>query len=935
MYRSHSPAQSTTSASDDEEENLNKSTYFAAPDALTITPAQWSSRLQPFPLPSVSDAPSLSPTFRLPPEILIHILKHLHSSKDLYHALLVSRAWCECSVELLWYRPNFTRLSTLVKMMRVLSRQDQTFEYARFIRRLNFIYLGSEMTDSLLSRLANCTRLERLTLINCTSITDDALARVLPSCHNLVALDLTSVGDVTDRTVAMLAAATSKLQGINLGGCKKLTDASVLALAANCPLLRRVKLSGVELITDESISALARSCPLLLEIDLQNCKLITDASVRNIWTHLTMMREMKLLQCVELTDLAFPAPPRVDQQLPGPNPFPAYNAPALGSLPPLRITNMFEHLRMLDLTACSQITDDAIEGIISVAPKIRNLVLAKCSLLTDAAVESICKLEKHLHYLHLGHASAITDRSVRSLARSCTRLRYVDFANCTELTDMSVYELCSLQKLRRIGLVRVTNLTDQAIYALGDRHATLERIHLSYCDQITVTSIHFLLQKLPKVTHLSLTGIPSFRRPELQQFCRPPPQDFNTSQRAAFCVYSGRGVQELRQFLMELFTHVMDDTGSIDEDVQYERRYDTDYGHYDTEPGDADEEDDDDDDDDAEFYNNPNIVVTRGGYRADPPVVFRNYVPPTTGASASVPHPAAVSRELAMLRDRGSYPVPRSAVIVQPHPTSSQLAAGPSRRTRGGFGQQPIIEASTSPAPSDVASNQSGGTNESTGTAFFRTYADRPTSGGARNGVMTPDLVFAEIGHGRGADPGPSTTYSYPQNRAGTTSMNAAALYGMQPVAQAFANIHSGSTMTNGHRLPVVDRDVPMDYPDPRSILVDSSNSYQHGSGRGEASPPWTGSAHHHENETRSLSSSPTSRELQESIHSALGPQSGFFEGREGDGRGRSVKRSLRNTITAAEQYASSFFFGGRGSGGGHEGSGGPATSREADSHGH
>ena len=88
---------------------------------------------------------------------------------------------------------------------------------------------------------------------------------------------------------------------------------------------------------------------------------------------------------------------------------------------------------------------------------------------------------------------------------------------------MSVFELASLQKLRRIGLVRVNNLTDHAIYALAERHATLERIHLSYCDQITVMAIHFLLQKLPKLTHLSLTGIPAFRRTELQQFCRQPP----------------------------------------------------------------------------------------------------------------------------------------------------------------------------------------------------------------------------------------------------------------------------------------------------------------------------------------------------------------------------------------------------------------------------
>lgn len=95
--------------------------------------------------------------------------------------------------------------------------------------------------------------------------------------------------------------------------------------------------------------------------------------------------------------------------------------------------------------------------------------------------------------------------------------------DCLQLTDMSVFELSALPKLRRIGLVRVSNLTDQAIYALGERHSTLERIHLSYCDQITVLAIHFLLQKLPKLTHLSLTGIPAFRRSELQQFCREPP----------------------------------------------------------------------------------------------------------------------------------------------------------------------------------------------------------------------------------------------------------------------------------------------------------------------------------------------------------------------------------------------------------------------------
>ncbi|PCH41506.1 RNI-like protein [Wolfiporia cocos MD-104 SS10] len=929
MHRSRSPAQSSTSASDNEDEDINKSSYFPNPES--ISPAQWSS---PHVLrPHAPDTLPYSPASFLPPEILIHILKHLHSSRDLYNAMLVSRAWCECSVELLWYRPSFSGLATLVKMMRVLSRHDQTFQYALFIRRLNFLYLGGELSDSLLSRLAYCTRLERLTLINCSTISDEGLSRVLPRCPNLVALDLTGVTEVSDKSIIALASSTKGLQGINLGNCKKLTDQAILALAANCPLLRRIKLSNVEQITDAPVVALAHSCPLLLEIDLNNCGLITDTSVRELWKHLTQMREMRLSHCSELTDAAFPAPPRPELAVAiGINPFPTFAPAAQDKLPPLRITRTFEHLRMLDLTACAHITDDAIEGIISVAPRIRNLVLAKCTQLTDVAVESICTLGKHLHYLHLGHASRITDRSIRSLARSCTRLRYIDLANCVQLTDMSVFELSALQKLRRIGLVRVNHLTDQAIYALGDRHSTLERIHLSYCEQITVMSIHFLLQKLPKLTHLSLTGVPAFRRDELQQFCRTPPEDFNSTQRASFCVYSGRGVSQLRNYLMNLYTHMTEDINE-DEDTDYDdviyadgaplrdmRRSDL------VDDRTVDGNEGDDDTVDAHIHH-PNIVVSRGGYRTNG---IPEYVAPHEHIQRLMP----VTRDLAMSRDRGHQPVPRSVTAPQPFWLMQQPVA--QRRGRG-FGQQPIVEPPSSPVPSEVASNGSEGTSR--GTTFFRTYTDASaTAGPSRNGVITPDLVYAEIGHGRGTGILPNPVYVHDQVRRPAESVITAQTNGSHPHHPVYTHPHAGSstqsqsTITNGSRLPVVDTD--SDYPiDMRSVLVDSSNSYQQSSGRTVQNRRW--SAGHREVRSRSLSASPTTRELQESIHTALGPQSGFFDNREGDGRGRSVKRTIRNTFSAAEQFANAFF-GGRGHGGsGHEGAAGPANGRDSDAHGY
>ncbi|KAG1755522.1 hypothetical protein EDB19DRAFT_1661797 [Suillus lakei] len=846
FYRLNSPSQSTTSLSENEDDDVNKSLFFGGPVSSVVSPAQWASRLHHSADGAIHS--SHSPMSQVPPEVLIHILKHLHTPRDLYHSLLVSRSWCECSVELLWHRPTFTRLSTLVKMMRVLSRGDQTFTYSRFIRRLNFLFLGADLTDALFSRLAQCDHLERLTLVNCNSISEDALLRVLPCLPNLVAIDLTGVVETSDQIIIGLASAARRLQGINLAGCRQVTDAGVYALASSCPLLRRVKLSGVDQVTDGPVSALAKSCPLLLEIDLNNCKRITDIS------------------CVELTDAAFPAPVK-PQVTPRNNPFPTVPLSQDEGLPPLVIPRPLDHLRMLDLTGCALITDDAVDGIISHASKIRNLVLSKCIQLTDRTVENICVLGKHLHYLHLGHAANITDRSIKTLARCCTRLRYVDFANCVLLTDMSVFELSSLPKLRRIGLVRVSNLTDEAIYALAERHSTLERIHLSYCDQISVMAVHFLLQKLHKLTHLSLTGIPSFRKPELQQFCRQPPQEFNMSQRMAFCVYSGSGVAKLRSFLTDLFNTITEDMNADDDETEYDDDFDEGFVEG---AMDADMEGGMDGDVDEDFMHD-------GRYNF-------HHTPQPASSTLRMHHPEIITPisqhpELTMQRD------------VTLRPSHISTASSPAVRSR--FGYQPVIETSTSPPQSDVASNRSTGT-QSNGAGFFRTYQESASS--TRNtGALTPDYNFAELGHGRGAEHdtidhiGPPPHQLARHGFTSTTSFNAAAGPSTQGITQV---MHSANFDFRHGQNPE------------RHALIDQAkmtNNYYLTSAGGSSDRlvPWPPMR------TEPLYDVPShsSQELQESVQAALSPPT---DPRDIEGRGRSVKRSLRNTFHAAEH----FFFG-------------------------
>ncbi|KAL4911531.1 hypothetical protein BDW74DRAFT_164972 [Aspergillus multicolor] len=445
----------------------------------------------------------LPPIAYLPPEILISIFSKLNSPKDL--------------------------LSCLLRITAAVGEEDSFFLYSALIKRLNLSALTEDVSDGTVVPFAQCNRIERLTLTNCRKLTDNGVSDLIVGSRHLQALDVSELRALTDHTLFNVAENCNRLQGLNITGCTNVTDESLIAISQKCRLLKRLKLNGVTQVTDRAILSFAQNCASILEIDLQECKLVTNQSVTALMATLQNLRELRLAHCEKVDDSAFLDLPR-------------------------HVT--MSSLRILDLTACENIRDDAVERIVNAAPRLRNLVLAKCKFITDRSVWTICKLGKNLHYVHLGHCSNITDNAVIQLVKSCNRIRYIDLACCSRLTDRSVQQLATLPKLRRIGLVKCQLITDASILALArptqDRSvsfSSLERVHLSYCINLTMLGIHALLNSCPRLTHLSLTGVASFLREELTVFCREAPQEFTRQQRDVFCVFSGEGVNLLRDHL--------------------------------------------------------------------------------------------------------------------------------------------------------------------------------------------------------------------------------------------------------------------------------------------------------------------------------------------------------------------------------------------------
>lgn len=470
-----------------------------------------------------------SPHLRLiqmPTEVLLQVFKYLDKS-DLYLLLTVCREFSDLIVEIMWFRPNMQSDSAFHKVRQVMEQPKESthWDYRNYIKRLNLSFMTKLVDDRLLDLFVGCPKLERLTLVNCTKLTHAPITRVLNGCDRLQLIDMTGVQDIQDDIILALAEHCPRLQGLYAPGCGNVSENAIITLLQACPMLKRIKFNNTDNITNDSILAMYENCKLLVEIDLHNCPNVTDRWLKHIFADLTQLREFRILKAVGVTDNLFELVPS-DQTL--------------------------EKLRIIDVTECNAISDNLVERMVRCAPRLRNVILSKCMQITDASLRHLTKLGRSLHYVHLGHCVLITDFGVQALVRACHRIQYIDLACCTQLTDWTLIELLNLPKLRRIGLVKCNLILDLGIMELVRRRGEqdcLERVHLSYCTNLTVGPIYFLLKNCPRLTHLSLTGISAFLRREITQYCREPPPDFTESQKLSFCVFSGHGVVQLRNYL--------------------------------------------------------------------------------------------------------------------------------------------------------------------------------------------------------------------------------------------------------------------------------------------------------------------------------------------------------------------------------------------------
>lgn len=262
-------------------------------------------------------------------------------------------------------------------------------------------------------------------------ITDDEVAVEIMFCRKtLRSLDVSGVSDTSDRTIVQLARTVPGLRGLKLTGCRLISDVSAHELVAAAPPLQCLYVGGGVVLTDSAVSAIARTLSKLTELDLSDGPLITAVSMRDVWTYSRKLTRLSLARCVRLTDAAFPHRVKDRERRVGPEdkPLPHRPVTCVERIEPLMLRHTAVDMQMLDLSGCTNITDEAVMGLVVHCPLMRRLSVAGCTGLTNRGVESIASLGVNLAWLNLAHLPQITDQAIVTLVRGCPHLRSLDVA---------------------------------------------------------------------------------------------------------------------------------------------------------------------------------------------------------------------------------------------------------------------------------------------------------------------------------------------------------------------------------------------------------------------------------------------------------------------------------------------------------------------------
>ncbi|CAH3021908.1 unnamed protein product [Porites evermanni] len=203
------------------------------------------------------------------------------------------------------YCPNLEELDLQSCNSNSLTREGLLrLQDLKKLQRIN-LYRVKVQDDVVEQLIHSAKNLRHLNLGGCDVVMEcDLLMQSLSvHCRGLVSLDLWRNKGLTGKGVRCLADGCSLLEELDIGWCTNVTSAPecVVYLTSKCKKLRKLFLTALRSVNDDIINALANNCPDIEQVDVLGTGLIHAESIMRL---LRQCKHLKLLDvsfCSQLT----------------------------------------------------------------------------------------------------------------------------------------------------------------------------------------------------------------------------------------------------------------------------------------------------------------------------------------------------------------------------------------------------------------------------------------------------------------------------------------------------------------------------------------------------------------------------------------------------------------------------------------------------------
>lgn len=295
-----------------------------------------------------------------------------------------------------------------------------------YLKRLILRGCKSVSDSSMETFSKNCRNLEEINLDDCKQLTDETCKYLATYCHKLAHLNIASC-DVTDKSLEAIGYGCKNLRHINISNCNKITPSGIESLSTNCTnLLSFISIAcGESTINDESLKVLSTHCHKLKMINFNGCFAITDQGVKHLADNCHQLIHCCLSKCFAITDQSLISLGQGCQQLrtlglTGCHQLTDHGFQAL--------TKSCKLLENLDLEDCVLITDQTLFYLTNNCLSLKRLALSHCNNITDEGIKYIGTSQKNsesIQYLELDNCTQLTDTAIDHLI-SCKQLKRLD-----------------------------------------------------------------------------------------------------------------------------------------------------------------------------------------------------------------------------------------------------------------------------------------------------------------------------------------------------------------------------------------------------------------------------------------------------------------------------------------------------------------------------